>query len=186
MGRRPDPAALQEAKGNPGKRRKSPELPNLPAGSIPAPSRLNSDGLRVWEQIAPELQRMNFLRGTDANAFARYCDAVVRFWRITEKLRDEGETYTSKSAHGELQRINPLFVIEERLAKRLESLEDRFGLNPAARQQIMLRLAQHQPQLPFGPAKSAEGEAETPSQPPGADPLSASPIGLLNPPARLN
>lgn len=186
MGRRPDPAGLQEAKGNPGKRRRTPVQPVPGGGTIAAPTRMTAEGQRVWDRLVPELVRMNFLRATDVQAFGRYCDAVARYWKITLQLRKVGETYTSKSNHGDLQRISPLFVVEERLAKRLESLEDRFGLNPAARQQIMLRLASAQGQLDLGrPPPEPEREASAPEASP-SEGLSASPIGLLTPPARLN
>lgn len=184
MGRRPDPAGLQELKGNPGKRRKAAALPPAQAGTIAPPAKLTGASRDVWERLAPELVRMNFLRQTDAQAFARWCDAVVRYWKVSEELRKTGETYTSTSAHGELQRINPLFVVEERLAKRLESLEDRFGLNPAARQTIMLRLSQTQPQLPLAlPKGEGAGEAAEAAREMEVAP---SPIGILSRPERLN
>jgi P27 family predicted phage terminase small subunit len=146
------------------------------AGTVKPPGGMSAPSLVVWRQIAPELERMNFLRQTDCQAFARYCDALSRFWAVSQKLRKAGTTYWTDSAHGKMQRINPLFIVEERLAKRLTDLEDRFGLTPAARQQIMLRLAQGQGQLPFNPPAGSPGQPDTPA-PPGAPP--ESPIGLL-------
>lgn len=178
-GRKPDAPGLQELKGNPGKRKRVASAPGVvettPSGALKPLSLLTTTAKAVWQSVGPDLERMGFLRPTDRNAFARYCDAVARYWAISKQLRMEGQTYTSTSAHGDLRRVNPLFLIEERLAKRLEGLEDRFGLTPATRQQIMMRLAQQQPQLPFKPKADAETAAPAPVE---------SPIGLLGPATR--
>jgi P27 family predicted phage terminase small subunit len=173
-GRKPDGDALQDAKGRPGKRRRAtpPASSTVAATTIQPSSKLKQSALHVWRALAPELERLNFLRPTDANAFSRYCQTVARYWQVSEDLDREGETYTTDSAHGSMKRINPLFIIQERLSRRLTELEDRFGLTPAARQQIMLRLAQQQPSLPLAP-----GAAATPTDPP--PPTDAGPIGIL-------
>jgi P27 family predicted phage terminase small subunit len=184
-GRRPQPDALKAAKGNPGKRAIAPSTPtdaDKAAAKVTSatkpPGKLTAAALSVWRQTAPELERMNFLRPTDRQAFARYCDAVARFWDVRQKLTKAGATYWTDSAHGKMQRINPLFIVEERLARRLTELEDRFGLSPSARQQIMLRLAQGQPALPFPPNPGATPHPDGPT-PPAPPPESA--IGLLGP-----
>lgn len=185
-GRKPDAPELQIAKGNPRKQAKKPaaaaaqsdqssaataqsDQSAAPGGAIRPPAKLVGTAVAIWNQLAPDLERMRFLRPTDRMAFARYCDALNRWWQITADLRKEGQTYTSKSAHGDLRRVNPLFLIEERLVRRLEALEDRFGLTPAARQQILVRMAQGNGQLPLS-GGSAGPEPETPAQ---------SPVGLL-------
>lgn len=175
-GRKPDSDAMQDAKGRPGKRRRA----TLPASSTVASSTIQPSGklkqpaLHIWRALAPDLERLNFLRPTDAQAFSRYCQTVARYWQVSADLDTEGETYTTDSAHGSMKRINPLFIIQERLARRLTELEDRFGLTPAARQQIMLRLAQQQPSLPLTP-----GTAAQPSDQPAPPVPDAGPIGIL-------
>jgi P27 family predicted phage terminase small subunit len=169
-GRRPDPDAVKRAKGNPGKRALT-EPAALPSGAdhVRPPGKMPQSALAVWKSIAPDLERMNFLRPTDAQAFARYCNDVVRYWDLAKALRMEGDTYKSTSVHGELQRLNPKFLIQDRIVRRLEASEDRFGLSPAARQAILRSLASQMPQLPFGPNQGAEP----------AEPEAASPIGML-------
>ena len=166
-GRR-EPAEGQAATGNPS-RRKRPVVAGLgEAGE--APKQLDALAKRVWEHLAPELVRMKLLRATDAQGFARYCEAVVRYWSVTERLGTAGETYETDSAHGKMQRVNPLFIVQDRLAKRLVDLEDRFGLSPRARQQIFLSLAATTaPQLPF--EKKPEETAPAPE--------AESPVGFL-------
>ena len=172
-GRRPKPDAVKQAAGNPGKRKRhdAPAEPAPAAASgLAAPSQLSHRAKSMWRQIAPELEAMRLLRVTDRHAFGRYCDALARWYDVGEKLRTEGVTYLSQSNHGDLKRINPLFLIEERLTRRLTDLEDRFGLSPAARQQILARMAQQQPNLPFGPPAAEKTDPATPPAP-QADPL---------------
>lgn len=174
-GRRPDAPALKELKGNPGKRRiVKASVAAAPGELGPAPGTLKTAGAkRLWDEIGTELQRMNFLRASDRPAFARYCETLDRYWDVTQRMGKGGETYMTESAHGSMLRIHPLFAVQERLAKRLEGLEDRFGLNPQARQQYLLRMAQAQlPLLPLGqPGEKPAGEAPPPD--------GGSPVGLL-------
>jgi len=174
-GRKPDAPEMQEAKGRPGKRRRpaAPAASTVASSAVQPTSKLGRSALHVWTKLAPELERMNFLRGTDSNAFARYCQTVAKYWEVSAELDRDGEVYWTETVHGKMKRINPLFLIQERLSRRLIELEDRFGLSPAARQQIMMRLAQQQPQLPLRP----QGEAEPTTPPPDAGP-----IGILGSP----
>lgn len=177
-GRKPQPAAVKMAKGNPGRR----PVPAEPDGKTPgkvavAPRELAKDARAIWTRMAPELTRLKFLRETDLSAFARYCEHLARWWSLTKDLRKEGETYETNSAHGNMLRVNPKFMVRERIEKRLEPLEDRFGLTPGARMQIMQRLAAAPPALPagglFGETGDDKGDGKTPTPPVG-------PLGLLN------
>lgn len=172
---------MKEAKGNPGRRRvvKEPESAN----AAPMPKGLSAAAKKVWAEMAPELQRMKFLRPTDAGAFARYCEHLTRWWALTRSLRKTGETYESTSQHGTLLRVRPEFLVRERLEKRMEALEDRFGLSPAARQQILQRLAVVNP-APAGDLLDRLGEdQEQGDEAPAAAP---SPIGMLGNRSRVH
>lgn len=175
-GRRPDPAAVQDAKGNPGRRPAAPkgdqagEL-TLPPVKSAAPRHLKGKPLEIWNRIAPDLVRMNLLRETDHNALAVYCETVAAYRAATNKLKNTSKVYWTKSNHGMLQRINPWFVVQQRLVKAMLDYEDRFGLSPAMRQRIQLQNAQTPAQLPLTPADPEP----TPAQPrQGA-------LGWLNP-----
>lgn len=180
-GRKPKPDALKRAQGNPGKRA-LPELPVeaaqqplAPPARSSAPARLSEEGRRIWDALAPELERMKFLRSSDQGAFERYCDTLASYWRVTLELREVGETYETESAHGRMLRVHPKFAVQDRLARRLDQLEDRFGLTPAARQQILQRLAAQPTHLPLqsGERPNEAGEALAPSR------NKPSPIGIL-------
>ena len=169
-GRKPDPAEVKDAKGNPGKRKitRTPDaVPGLP---VDAPKHLPAKAKKVWAALAPQLRQLKFLRATDQEAFTRYCAHLAEYWSLSVDLKKEGTTYETESRHGRMHRINPKFLVRERLENRLEALEDRFGLNPRARQQILQQMAS-QAGLPI----------DTPQQP-GSDAPAApspSPVGLL-------
>lgn len=181
-GRKAEPAELKEAKGNPGRRRIA-KAPVEPRELVTvAPADLAAEARKVWDRLAPELARLKFLRETDRNAFARYCEHLAAWWAYTKALRIEGETYLAKSEHNPdgLHRVNPKFLLRERIEKRLEVLEDRFGLSPAARQQIIQRLASYTPAPPGDLFEAKQPGAP----PPPAAP--ASPVGMLSRPAPLH
>ena len=140
-GRRTEPAAVKIAKGNPGKRPISASSTEATDLKRIAPKELSTAARKIWDQLAPELVRLRFLKESDRAAFSRYCEYFSRWWELTAILAKEGDSYWTESLHGKMQRINPNFQIRDRLEQRLQSLEDRMGLNPAARQQIMQRLA---------------------------------------------
>lgn len=177
-GRKPQPAAVNEAKGNPGRRRRSARLASEAPPKGAPPPELNDQARRIWEAIAPELTRLNFLRDIDRQAFARYCVHLARWWDLTQDLAAHGETYVTESNHGTMERVRPAFIVRERTEKRLEVAEDRFGLNPASRQQIMQRLAGLVPAGPTGNLFGQEGDNGTDRDRPPDPP---SPVGLLTP-----
>lgn len=160
----------------------------------PAPDRLSAEGRAVWENVAGELWRLKFLRATDIEPFARYCETVALYWETREKLKAEGAVIFTSSAHVEnMPRTNPRFSQLVRLEYQLESLEDRFGLNPRARQQILIGLAARAIDLPLtDPNKTRandganEGAAGGATEAPAATPQGGRAIGFLNPAQRLN
>lgn len=177
MGRRPKPAALREAQGNPGRRPIPKDSSAMETGRAVSEksknpltfAKVSRDARMVFDLVAPQLRRMNFLRESDEPAFWRYCDTMARYWRVTQRLNEMGgETYDCPTTNGGVMaRMRPEFMVQERLAKRLDGLEDRFGLTPAARQSYILAL-QRAPQLPFDPPHSGghkQNQQPSPSPP---------------------
>ncbi len=137
-GPKPAPAAVKEAKGNPGRRPigADPVASGAATGGVAPPAWLKKDALKVWERLAPNVARLKLLTPVDAESFARYCKNLSRWLKMQDVLDKEGETYESESAHGKLKRAHPAFLIGDRLARLLETQEAVFGLNPAERQRI--------------------------------------------------
>jgi P27 family predicted phage terminase small subunit len=180
-GRKAKPAEVKAAQGNPG-RRPIHHAPDLPGLSLQPPKDLPAAARRIWEALAPELSRLKLLRATDLGAFARYCEHLARWAELTKALRKSGETYVTQSAHGTMRRIDPNFMVRDRIEGRLHELEDRFGLTPMARQQLLQKLAiAPLPQTPAGnDLFGTQPEGEAPDAPPAPATLPPSPVGLLN------
>lgn len=181
-GPKPKPAELAELQGNPGHRplNKTPEA--LPSVDPTAPDWITSNpgALAIWQAYMPHLRVMGYVRNTDRLAFARLCDHTARWLKLRAKVDAKGESYTTESRHGTMERINPDFNVMMRLEDKMLTLEDRFGLSPATRQQILRALREGDgatsppPELFAGQPEA--GQARAPEAP-------SSPIGMMAPKA---
>lgn len=142
-GRKPEPTAVREQK-EPVRstHRPRPALPEIATGGVMPPKWLKREGLQIWNRLAPTLQSAKLLTAADAETFARYCRNFARWLKMQKEVDKEGEAYESESQWGKLKRVNPAFLIADRLERQLLAAEDRFGLNPAERQRIFAARAQ--------------------------------------------
>jgi P27 family predicted phage terminase small subunit len=181
-GRKPAPAVVKEAKGNPGRRRigADPVVDTSQTGGVAPPEWLKGEALNVWSRLAPNVARLKLLTPVDAESFGRYCRNLARWLKMQDVLDADGETYESESAHGKLKRANPAFLIADRLARLLESQEAVFGLNPAERQRIFA--ARSMTPDPAGDLFGVRRDdaAASAQEPAPAPPPAAGPVGLLN------
>ena len=184
-GPKPQSAAEREQK-EPirSKQRQRHAVPDVavPAGTVLPPAWLKKDGLRIWDRLAPPLRAAKLLSQVDVEAFARYCCNFARWLKMQKEIDKEGEAYESESQWGKLKRVNPAFLIADRIERQLLAAEDRFGLNPAERQRIFAARAVGLPGDLFpGPApapdKRPDDAAAQPQQP--AEPEQG-PVGFLN------
>lgn len=175
-GPKPKPAEVAEKQGNPGRRPivKPRERSATPVIAGQAPDWLDEMGLHVWQTYMPRLKGMGYVKDTDMAAFARLCDHTSRWLRLRTKVNERGESYTTESRHGKMERMNPDFVAMLRIEGQMTALEDRFGLTPSARQQILARITEPA-DIPLNISGDGEGQAH------------GSPIGMLAPrPRDLN
>jgi P27 family predicted phage terminase small subunit len=191
-GRRPAPAAVQEAKGNTQRRprgqRAGAEVDASPAsGTLPgwldtkrrikkvAAEEATKLSGEIWSKLQPELHRMNLLKTTDEMALGRFCRYMAEWIVYTHILDREGTFYITSSPHvGELRRPHPAFKQRKDVEQHLKELGDVLGLSPSARQRLQLQLASNT-------GLSAPQHAAT-SQPEGGDQLlmpSVNPVGML-------
>ena len=177
-GRKSQPAEVKEAKGNPGNRpNKVVPTDTLPEDKGSAPEWLDDDAKTIWASHAPHLQRSKLMRVTDRQAFARYCQTLSDFLKTTKTLAKEGQVYDAPTTTGgTMKRVHPSFTVQERLSKRLDALEDRFGLTPRARHEVMYRMASMGIVPPADPANPNSGD-ELPFDEPESPPESA--VGML-------
>lgn len=181
MGRRPDPASVKEAKSAVRSARKAPAAPTVELvaeGKLRPPAWLIGEGRDVWDRLAPRLRDQRLLNGTDEHVFARYCRNFAKWQQIRSQLDKKGYAYDAKTVGGgTLRRIDPLFMVADRLERQLLAVEDRFGMNPAERQRINAARAN----APAGSLFDDERRSDDPAAPAAeaADPIEG-PVGLLN------
>ncbi|MCV3209615.1 phage terminase small subunit P27 family [Mesorhizobium sp. YC-39] len=185
-GPKPEPAAVKEAKGNPGRRAigsDSTAEASAKTVVVAAPTWLKADGLKVWQRLAPRLASLKLLSQTDAETFGRYCRNFARWMKMQKRLDDIGEIYEIETASGKVRRADPAFLIGDRLERQLVTAEAVFGLNPAERQRIFAARAAAGSGAGdadlFGnrtPAPRAKGKTRKQAPAPAG---SSSPIGFL-------
>lgn len=150
------------------------------------PSGLNDRAAEVWLRVAPDLQGAGRLKATDTEALKRYCDLVGTYWTMSEKIATEGETMktptiakaidpdTGKEVAGFMWRRHPLLSERRAVSKSLSDLEDRFGMNPRARAELVGKLlgrgAAPVGELPGMSSPSEEIGADGHTGPAGSDP----------------
>jgi len=184
-GRRPDGDKVQEAKGFPGKHRRRAALAQLVQGAElddGTPAHLSDAARKLWSRIMPELNRIRFVRRSDRPILERYCETLAEYWDLQLQLRGKPRVYWTESLHGKLKRIDPTVLLLHRVEKLLQDQEDRVGLNPLARQRILLGLAATQGTLPLEHDDKASVAAGDASDGDGAEAgeQRRSPVGLLN------
>ncbi|QEX18509.1 hypothetical protein FRZ44_38160 [Hypericibacter terrae] len=140
------------------------------------PRHLSENAKKFWARVAPELTRVNIVKKSDRQALERYCETLAEWWAIELQLRGKPRVYWTDSAHGRMKRIEPLILVHHRTAKLLLDYEDRLGLNPAARQNILRGMAA-QASLPLD---NPNGTSSDGGKTEGGEPAGpGSPIGLL-------
>jgi len=121
-------------------------------------ARLDGEAAEIWADLYPKLRAMNFVRAQDLGPLARYCKNIVRWLRLDANVAENGETYWTESKHGKLQRINPDLNALLRVEKALTDFEDRFGIGPQARLNILSKKAVTQGDLPLDAPAAKTGE----------------------------
>ncbi|MBA4338328.1 MAG: phage terminase small subunit P27 family [Hyphomonas sp.] len=137
------------------------------------PHQLTPEGRDVWTRIVPPLKRAGRIKATDLEAITRYCDMVGSYWKMSKQIAEEGSTMlvptVAKDDKGEgaMWRRHPLLSERRAMAKALEGIEDRFGMSPRARADLVNRQLGRAPpepgELPLEGGGMADGEQ-------GADP----------------
>lgn len=174
MGRRRKSDDLKALQGNPGKRKlveaaggaDASEKTAAAPGPIEPPDFLTHDREReIFNRVVGEYLRRRIAARADVIAYARWAHYVHRWIKCKETLGDGGTWYETKSKHGDMLRMHPMAKEQMQLERMLQSLEDRLGLNPVARQNILHGLRDlpaalgglfDEPPPPKDPGKPAE------------------------------
>lgn len=153
MGKRgpaPKPTNLRVLHGDRSDRINSAE-PKPSTTDVVPPAWLSEAGLAVWEQYAPELLRTGVLTAWDVEAFAAWCDAVVRRARAVQALEDEGDILelpvydkNGKQSGVRLGR-NPWAMVLRDADAVTARIGARFGMTPSDRSQLQIGGPQRAP-----------------------------------------
>ncbi len=192
-GRRPAPAAVQEAKGNTQRRPRGARFgatveAKASRGTLPgwldtkrqikrvAAEEATKLSGEIWAFIQPELERMNLVKATDEIALGRFCRYMAEWIVYTHILDREGTFYITSSPHvGELRRPHPAFKQRKDIEQHLKDLGEVLGLSPSARQRLQLQMANN---AGLGDRPPAQPHSEGGDQLPGMG-APTSPIGML-------
>lgn len=124
--------------------------PQPGAAEVGPPAWLSDEALEVWQQYAPDLTRTKVLTAWDVEAFAVWCDAVVRRRRAVAELAAWGEIYeVPVCANGEVvgHKLvrNPWNLVLVEADGQLQRYAARFGLTPSDRSQLKVGEARRDP-----------------------------------------
>lgn len=146
-GRKSQPDEIKEMRGNPGKRRllsleaaqkQQQQIVPVAPTRIETPDWLSNDReIAIFRLIVDEYQQNRIARKTDVHAYARWAHYMRRWIEAKEGLGEAGMYYQVESNHGKRLALHPLLVVMFRCEAEITKQEDRLGLNPAARQNII-------------------------------------------------
>ena len=146
----PEHPRLRLLKGNPSRRPlRCPPAPARADECPPPPRHLNAYAKEEWQNIAPELHRLNLLTILDIGPLAAYCSAAAQLRQAEEAVermakRDpRGHALTVEGSAGN-HVTNPLLRIASRAMADMQRIGAQFGLTPSGR----LRLSGIKPPPP--------------------------------------
>lgn len=134
------PTQLKIFEGNPGKRPLPSNEPKPEAKAPECPDDLCLEARKVWNRLAPTLERLGLLTEIDGDNFAALCQIRARLVDIHRKLKKEGmeliQEIEKVDKRGNLwveRRPNPYITLERQYFQLLRSYASEFGLTPRGR-----------------------------------------------------
>ncbi|MGW2591966.1 phage terminase small subunit P27 family [Streptomyces sp. NPDC001515] len=144
MGRRgpaPKPTALRVLHGDRRDRINTAE-PQPDALDVRPPDWLSTEALEVWEHLAEDLAAKGVLTAWDVEAYANWCDAVVRRRDAAAHVAAEGAVVElpvynkNGDLTGHRQGKNPWLLALDAADAQVQRYGARFGLTPSDRSQL--------------------------------------------------
>ena len=116
---------------------------NLPDNMPYCPSFLSDTARAEWRRIAGQLHKAGILKSVDRAALAAFVDAYGRFADLTEELRHEPLTFTTKTGY---MSPNPKVKMATTAKSDMLKWAAQLGLTPSARGRLVLENKGSQPQ----------------------------------------
>lgn len=209
MGRRPDTAEMQAAKGAPGKRmgkadraaaraqRVAQMLAAVPTGQQVEPPPVFAEdryagALRVWQELGSELEKTHRLQPVHRQMFAMFCIYIAEWWWACDDVTANGHTQKVKTvAGGMMERLRPALRVREIAFDRAKEAAQAFGLTPREEYALFKDqsiVSRENPGL-FGRTPQPQSEQpELPAQQPSASSIAIGGLSRLKsePPVRPN
>lgn len=154
----PIPAAVKQARGNPGRRPINEREPKPAVGLPPCPPYFGDDGRRLWGQLGAALLKLGVLTTIDGTALELLCTAYEDWRKARQVIETQGWTYETNTAHGVIVRQRPEVQQADAARKTLRALLSDFGLTPSSRSRLV---AMPPGELPLGPGTEAKDEFES-------------------------
>ncbi len=148
-GRKPDAPGLQEAKGNPGRRKSAvqkrldeaervaallaaPPVGGDPLAAPPIIEQGSAAAVAVWRDLAPRLRTTHRLQPHHRPMFALFCVYFAEWVVANEDVGRNGHTQKVKTvAGGMMERTRPIVSIRDKAFDMVMKLSERFGLTPS-------------------------------------------------------
>ncbi len=134
-GRPPSPKALNDLRGDPGRRRRYEKEPDAPQGKPTCPEHLDEIAKKEWAEITEILDTMGLLSKADRAMLEIYCVTYSRWRRAIDNLAKYGDMIVTKDKKIE---PSPYVSQADRTAETCRKLLVEFGLSPAARARMRM------------------------------------------------
>lgn len=114
---------------------------------VGVPAELDEHGAGAWRKIVPALERVGRVKATDIAMITRYCDLVGRYWLAKMQIQEAGGEYQrvptvakdESGATAYMVRRHPACLTMEKLLPELRQIEDRFGMSPLSRANLLAK-----------------------------------------------
>lgn len=142
-GRKPKPTAQKRLAGNPGKRPLNYDEPK-PTMRVKKPRGMATHNKyvgKLWDEYAPELERMGLLTGLDVAGLRLMLQHYQFALEAAFMVRDEGMTRRDENG---VERKHPAMLMFEKNSEMYRKWATEFGMTPSARARLKIEQAAEQ------------------------------------------
>ena len=128
----PFPAAKKARTGTLRKDREPDNIANIPPALPTRPEHLSEAAAAIYDELAPTLCTAGLLTQADLRGLVRLCSYQALLTELLTGIDSDNATQQTTGGEAISGDLKAVLALEE----KVKGLEDRFGLNPAARSRI--------------------------------------------------